>query len=233
MTSTRLPGKIMKQVCGRSLLDYHVSRLLKSRRIDRLVVATTFNATDDPVEKFCREANIACVRGPEQDVLARYYQALQEFPADIIVRVTSDCPLIDPELLDQVIYYYMSHRDQYDYITLGATNFPRGLDVEVFSAQALEKAFSYGHDAHHREHVTPYIYREESEFNCGVFPSDNQLGHHRWCVDEAADFDLIMKILTAFEGRDNFSWQECRAFLDKNPDLALINSAIKQKDLKE
>ncbi len=233
MTSTRLPGKILKQVCGRTLLDFHVSRLLKSRAINRLVLATTSNAADDPIEKFCIDADIDCIRGPEDDVLARYYQVLQEYPADIIVRVTSDCPLIDSGLMDQVIQYYRGHSDRYDYITLGPTNFPRGLDVEVFSARALERAYFHGHEAHQREHVTPYIYRENSEFNCGIFPSDHRLGHHRWCVDEPEDFDLITKILTAFQGKDNFSWQECLTYLDNNPDWMTINSAIKQKSLKE
>ncbi|MCF6216521.1 MAG: glycosyltransferase family protein [Emcibacter sp.] len=233
MTSTRLPGKIMKQVCGRTLLDFHVSRILKSHRINRFVLAITTNASDDPLEKFCIDADIDYIRGSEDDVLARYYQALQEFPADIIVRVTSDCPLIDPDLMDQVIQYYRDHRERYDYITLGPINFPRGLDVEVFSARALEKAYLHGHEMHQREHVTPYIYRENSEFSCGVFPSDHKLGHHRWCVDEPEDFDLITKILTAFKGKDNFSWQECLTYFDSNPDWMTINSAIKQKSLKE
>ncbi len=233
MTSTRLPAKIMKRVAGRSLLDYHLSRLQRSQTIDQLVVATTSNAADDPIGKFCQDKNIDCVRGPQQDVLARYHQALQEYPADIIVRVTSDCPLIDPDLMDQVIQYYKGHRERYDYITIGAENFPRGLDVEVFSARALEKACLQGHEAHQREHVTPYIYRENSEFNCGIFPSDHRLGHHRWCVDEPEDFDLITKILTAFKGKDDFSWQECLAYFDDNPDWITINGAIKQKALKE
>ena len=231
MTSSRLPGKILKQVCGRTLLDYHASRLLQSQTIDRLVIATTLNVTDDPVEKFCEMRNIACVRGSEGDVLSRYQQALAAYPADIIVRVTSDCPLIDPVLLDQVINYFLKHQDQYDYVTLGSGDYPRGLDVEVFSRFALETAYLQGHEGHEREHVTPYIYRQGGEFRCGVLPSPERLGHHRWCVDEPADFELVSNILGHFEGRDDFSWRECLLLIDKNPAWFSINSKVRQKTL--
>ncbi len=233
MTSTRLPGKILKTVCGRTLLDYHVSRLQQSKLIDRLVIATTENLTDDPVEYYCVAKKIACVRGSEDDVLSRYAQALQEYPADIIVRVTSDCPLIDPVLLDQVIRYYLDHRDRYDYVTLADADYPRGLDVEVFSRNSLETAHAEAKASHEREHVTPYIYGEGSPFRCATFPSREKSGHHRWCVDEPADFDLISKILTSFAGRDDFSWQECLALVAGNPDWFALNSDVKQKTLPE
>ena len=233
MTSTRLPGKILKTVCGRSLLDYHVSRLQQSELIDQLVVATTVNLTDDPVKYYCMSKKIACVRGSENDVLSRYAQALQEYPTDVIVRVTSDCPLIDPVLLDQVIRYYLDHRDRYDYVTLGEKDYPRGLDVEVFSRNALETAHAEAKAPHEREHVTPYIYGEGSPFRCATFPSQETSGHHRWCVDEPADFDLITKILTSFAGRDDFSWQECLALVAENPDWFALNSDVKQKALPE
>jgi len=231
MTSTRLPGKILKTVCGRTLLDYHVSRLNQSQTIDQLIIATTVNATDDRIGEFCRTRGITCVRGSEDDVLARYFQAATEYPADVIVRVTSDCPLIDPDLVDQVIRYFLKHRDQYDYVSLGSGDFPRGLDVEVFSNAALEKAHSHGHEQHQREHVTPYIYREGSEFRCGSFPAHQKSGHHRWCVDEPSDFDLVSRILNAFEGRDDFSWQDCLALFDKNPQWYEINRLVRQKTL--
>ncbi len=229
MTSTRLPGKILKQVSGRTLLDYHVSRLLQSRTIDRLVIATTENQTDDPVEEFCTARDIACVRGSEGDVLARFHQAVMEYPADIVVRVTSDCPVIDPLLLDQLVDYFISHREQYDYVSLASENFPRGLDVEVFSREALEEAFIHGRSAHEREHVTPYIYRGQNRSRCGVLPSQERFGHHRWCVDEPADFELLTNILTAFQGRDDFSWRECLALFDENPDWFDINNMVHQK----
>lgn len=233
MTSSRLPGKILKTVCGRTLLDYHTSRLLRCQTIDRLIIATTVNDTDNPVEEFCRMKNISCVRGSEDDVLSRYFLAATRYSAEVIVRVTSDCPLIDPVLVDQVVSYFLNHRDQYDYINLGDGNFPRGLDVEVFSYAALEKAQNNGHEPYEREHVTPYIYREESEFRCGIFPSDQRFGHHRWCVDEPKDFKLIAKILNKFNGRDDFTWQDCLALFDDNPEWFDINSMIRQKNLKE
>ncbi|PCI43586.1 MAG: acylneuraminate cytidylyltransferase [Alphaproteobacteria bacterium] len=231
MTSTRLPGKILKTVYGRSLLDYHTARLLTCDNIDRFVIATTVGKSDDPVAEFCREKNISCVRGSEDDVLARYYQAVQKYPADIIVRVTSDCPLIDPDLVDLVIGYFLDHRDRYDYITLGSGDFPRGLDVEVFSFEALEKAHCHGHESHQREHVTPYIYRPGGEFRCGTYPSPEKSGHHRWCVDTPEDFELVANILTAFEGRHDFSWKDCLFLFDKNPQWRHINSMVRQKNL--
>lgn len=233
MTSTRLPGKVLKTVCGRTLLDYHVSRIGQSQIIDRLVLATTVNNTDDPLEEFCRIRDISCVRGSEDDVLSRYFKAVEAFPADIIVRVTSDCPLIDPVLLDQVVRFFTRHRDQFDYISLGEGHFPRGLDVEVFSCAALEKAHHLAQESHQREHVTPYIYRPGSEFRCGTLPSTEKSGHHRWCVDEPADFELVSNILTAFGGRDDFSWQDCLALFDKNPQWVKINRKVRQKTLAE
>lgn len=233
MTSTRLPGKILKEVCGRTLLDYHVSRLLKCRLIDRLVIATTVNGTDDPVVEFCAKKTIDCFRGSENDVLARYHQALKDHPAEVVVRVTSDCPLIDPGLVDQVIQYYLEHKDHFDYVTTDDQNFPRGLDVEVFSFKALDNAFRFGHEAHHREHVTPYIYRQGSEFRYGTYPSEETSGHHRWCVDEPADFELISNILNAFKGRDDFTWKDCLALFDDNPQWLNINRTVRQKSLKE
>ena len=233
MTSSRLPGKIMKQVLGRTLLDYHASRILKSRLIGRLIIATTTNVSDDPIETFAQARHIAYVRGDESDVLSRFHLALEKYAAEIIVRVTSDCPLIDSDLLDQVVGYFLDHRDHFDYVRLGHENYPRGLDVEVFSRAALEKAYSHGHDAHEREHVTPYIYREDSEFRWTTFPSSHKSGSHRWCVDEPADFELIRHILSAFEGRDDFSWQECLALFDDHPHWFDINSHIHQKTLRQ
>lgn len=229
MTSTRLPGKVLKTVCGRTLLDYHASRLLRSQTIGQLVIATTVNPADDRIEQYCRRKDIACVRGSDADVLGRYYLAAKKYPADVIVRVTSDCPLIDPVLVDQVVGYFLNHRDQFDYVNMGAGDYPRGLDVEVFSFAALEKSQIQGQEYHQREHVTPYICRSGSEFRCGTFPSQEKSGHHRWCVDVPEDFDLVANILTAFEGRDDFSWQECLTLVDKNPDWFALNSSVRQK----
>ncbi|MCF8473603.1 MAG: glycosyltransferase family protein [Emcibacter sp.] len=233
MTSSRLPGKILKEVCGRSLLDYHISRLSHSRLIDKLIVATTINETDNAIEQFCNHRNIACVRGSEDDVLSRYHKALKAYPADIVVRVTSDCPLIDPVLLDNIIQYFLDHRDRYDYITVNDNNFPRGLGAEVFSSNALKTANTLGTEPYQREHVTPYIYRKNSEFRCGIYPSEESSGHHRWCVDEPADFDLISKMITAFDGRDDFTWKECLALFEHNPEWFNINNQVKQKTLME
>jgi len=231
MTSTRLPGKVLKSVMGRILLDYHVSRLKQSKHIDHLIIATTTNDTDDPIAAFCEEQGVECFRGCEDDVLSRYIGAAKAHNPDIVIRVTSDCPLIDPNIIDQVIEYYQNSDS--DYVNLDGEAYPRGLDVEVFSYDALKQADEQGKETYHREHVTPYIYLNPDQFKCGTYSQGGQGSDYRWCVDEPADFELIKKMLTALNGRDGFSWTECVDLMAQNPDWTKINSNVHQKSLDE
>ena len=230
MTSSRLPGKIMKQVEGRELLDYHLTRLARSKNIDQLVVATTVNETDAPVVEFCRSREVRYFRGDENNVLERFYQCAQTFNAKTVVRVTSDCPLIDPEVVDLAIGFYCDNEDL-DYVSLAGCGFPRGLDVEVFSFRALEMAHQKASEGFEKEHVTPYIYRNEKIFSCGVPPEQHESGDLRWCVDEQADFELVSRLLTAFAGQDNFSWKDCLRVMEEHPDWKEINRDVEQKKL--
>jgi len=233
MTSSRLPGKVMMEVCGKSLLDYHVQRLSRCHRIDKLVIATTSNETDEPISQFCEEKNIASFRGSEKDVLERYFLCAQQYNADIIVRVTSDCPLIDPEIVDNIIERYLDKMDLVDYVTQDSNTIPPGQDVEVFSFKALERAYHESQMPFQREHVTPYIYLNADKFTCEKYASDIDFSQNRWCVDELADFKLIKNILEAFSGRDNFTWRDCLSLLEKNPDWTRINQKVSQKTLDE
>lgn len=233
MTSTRLPGKVLMEVCGKSLLDYHVERLSRSNLIDKLVVATTSNDTDDPIVSYCEKKNIPSFRGSETDVLERFYHCAKLYKADVVVRVTSDCPLIDPVLVDAVIEQYLERSDRVDYVALDDDKFPRGLDVEVFSFAALQAAYEKGQEPYHREHVTPYIYLNQNQFTCEKYTTIEDHSSHRWCVDEPADFELISNILEAFEGRNDFTWQECLTVINKHPQWQEINQQVHQKTLDE
>ena len=234
MTSTRLPGKVLREVLGRPLLYYHLSRLQRARHIDRLVVATTVNATDDPIEEFCDRMGVAVFRGDEQDVLSRYVGAVEAFGegAETVVRVTSDCPLIDPGIVDAAIELYCEGQPELDYMAVDNSRYPRGLDAEVFRRSALMAAAREGVAGAEREHVTPFIYRRPERFNCAKYPAPGDFGHHRWCVDEPADFELIGRMIEALvPEKPEFNWHDCLAVLAENPEWAEINAGVEQKHL--
>ena len=234
MTSTRLPGKVLREVLGRPLLHYHLSRLQRARHIDRLVVATTVNATDDPIVEFCNGMGISVFRGDEHDVLSRYVGAVEAFGdgAEIVVRVTSDCPLIDPAIVDATIEAYVAGQPEMDYVAVDNSRFPRGLDAEVFRRSALMEAACEGVAAAEREHVTPFIYRRPERFACGKYPSPGDFGHHRWCVDEPADFELIRRIIEVLAPvKPEFDWRDCLALLEENPEWSALNAEVEQKHL--
>lgn len=234
MTSTRLPGKVMQEVLGAPLLYYHLSRLKRSRLIDRLVVATTVNASDDVIADYCDRMGIAVFRGDEHDVLSRYEGAVEAFGegADIVVRVTSDCPLIDPEIVDATIEAYLAGQPEVDYVAVDNSRFPRGLDAEVFRREALSEAARQASDPAEREHVTPYIYRRPTRFSCATYTIPENLGSHRWCVDEPADFELIRRMLEALVPlKPDFGWRDGLRLLAENPDWSLLNAAVAQKHL--
>jgi len=231
MTSTRLPGKVLKQVLGKSLLEFQLERLKAVLNADDLVVATTTNATDQPIVDLCQTIQVPVYRGSETDVLARYYEAAATNQADIVVRVTSDCPLIDPDIVAEVIGFYQTRQDQYDYVsnTLDRT-YPRGLDVEVFSLNALEQAYREATQADEREHVTPYIYRHPEQFKIDQIKQAEDHANERWTVDTPEDFELIKRILEAlYSTKPNFRQADVLALLDTHPDWRTLNADIPQK----
>ena len=161
MTSTRLPGKVLKTVLGKPLLEYQIERLRRVKLADEIVIATTTNNADQPIIDLCDRLSIPYYRGSEDDVLARYHSAAIFHQADTVVRVTSDCPVIDPQVIDRVIYTYIDEHPKYDYVSncLERT-YPRGMDTEIFSFNALEQAFQQAITQPDREHVTPFIYQQ-------------------------------------------------------------------------
>ncbi|ALC86345.1 acylneuraminate cytidylyltransferase [Bacillus sp. FJAT-22090] len=233
MGSTRLPGKILKEVNGKPLLAYQLERVRKSNFIDKIVIATTTNKNDDLIVKFCEQYNVDFYRGSEEDVLARYYEASEQFGGDIIVRLTSDCPIIDPSIIDETIKYYIDNKTDYDYVsnTIERT-YPRGLDTEVFSKKALKKAFIESKLVKDREHVTAYMYSNPENFNIGFISNNPDLGKHRWTVDTIEDFQLIELILKKlYKENQIFYMNDVIYLLDKNPQWIQLNIHIEQKKL--
>lgn len=234
MTSTRLPGKILKPVCDMPLLAIQIDRLQQSERLKHLVVATTTNATDDPVVELCEHLAIPVVRGPEDDVLGRYQLAMEATPkADPVVRITADCPLIDAAVVDKVIDSYLRNKCDYASNAL-QRSYPRGLDVEVMSRQALLTSADNATLTHQREHVTPFIHQQPERFALIDVLNDTDQSHHRWTVDTPEDFELVSRILdTLYPENPYFTMADVLSLLDKHSDWVALNAHIEQKKLSE
>lgn len=231
MGSTRLPGKIMKEILGQPLLFYQLERLQRVTTADDILVATTVDGRDDIIVDFCVKQRVKYYRGSEEDVLARYYEAARESGADVIVRVTSDCPLIDAAVVDRVIRSYKENIDKVDYVanTL-VRSYPRGQDCEVFPFAVLadirERTFAPGD----REHVTAYIYNHPGRYRLLNVAGEENLSHHRWTVDTPEDFELIRRMIEAlYPVKRDFSMGDCLELLKHNPEWLKLNQHIKQK----
>lgn len=231
MTSTRLPGKVLKKVLDKPLLEYQVERLRRVKLADEIVIATTINETDEPIVQLCNSLSIPYFRGSEEDVLSRYYETAKAHQANAIVRVTSDCPLIDPEVINRVIKFYIDHQTKYDYVSncLERT-YPRGMDTEVFSFKALQEAFLEATALPEREHVTPFIHRQPQRYRLASVNSSENQSHHRWTVDTSEDFELIKRIIEAIYPKlPGFALTDCLNLLQKNPTWSNINANVEQK----
>lgn len=235
MGATRLPGKPLLKVMDRPLLSYQLERLRRSRKIDDIVVATTLNSLDDAIVACCQQEGIPFFRGSEKDVLDRFYQAAKAFQADVIVRSTADCPLIDPKVVDQAVEFFLDHYPSYDYVsnTLERT-YPRGMDVEVFSKKSLEEAFHNAQRPEEREHVTVYIYHHSEQYPLGYIKMEPNESHHRWTVDTSEDFKLISTLLTyLYPKNPHFNLNDILNAFKEHPEWIHINSHVQQKKLGE
>jgi spore coat polysaccharide biosynthesis protein SpsF len=237
MTSTRLPGKVLMEAAGKPLLAHHFDRLARCRELDAVMLATTVNATDDPLAELGARLGVPVFRGSEQDVLSRYAGAAAASGAELVVRVTSDCPLIDPALLDQLVAAFLEARggpSPLDYLGIDTNVLPRGLDAEIFTREALDEAAALAADPAEREHVTPYIYRRPQRFRLGdpLRPAGMAPVEQRWCVDEPADFELVRRLLEALLPENPaFGWQDCCKVLKDHPEWADINRDVRQRTL--
>jgi len=233
MGSTRLPGKVMMTAAGDPLLEHLLMRLRRSKRADDIVVATTELEKDDPVASLAKRLGVNVWRGSEDDVLARYHGAALNASADAIIRVTGDCPLIDPAIVDLVASKFLDSQSTIDYAsnTLERT-YPRGLDCEVFSFAALEEAHLKATDPMEREHVTPYIWRRPERFRIAQVTQDRDLSGHRWTVDTPEDFELVRRLLEALVPvRLDFNLEDILAVLEDHPDWLRINADVPQKEV--
>jgi len=193
MGSTRLPGKVLKEVNGKSLLMYQIERVKISKLLDKIVVATSMSSKDDLISDFCKRNNIDCFRGSENNVLSRYYECAKEFQADIVVRLTADCPLSDPVVIDDVISLFQKEKVDYTANTAppDTTRFPDGSDVEVFSIQALKRAFIECLNPHDREHVTFYFWQHDNNFKTIQMSQGVDWSKYRFTVDYPEDFEVV------------------------------------------
>lgn len=232
MTSSRLPGKILREVMGKPLLEFQFERLARIMGADALMIATTVNRSDDSIVDFCKTHKIPFFRGSEDDVLSRYYGAALQEQADVVVRITSDCPLIEPEVVDLVISEF-GDGSLYDYAsnTLVRT-YPRGLDCEVFSFAALKTAFQQADQRADREHVTPFLYSNPGRFRLRSVQFSKDLSNHRWTVDTPEDLILVRNILEAvYTVKPNFTMDDILRVLDCHPEWVSINAHVEQKKL--
>jgi spore coat polysaccharide biosynthesis protein SpsF len=233
MSSTRLPGKVLKPVLGKPLLAYQVERLQRVEHADTIVLATTTNELDDVLVDFAQDHGLACYRGSEDDVLSRYHEAAEEVGADVVIRVTADCPLIDPAVIDKVIAAYTQAQPNCDYAsnTIRRT-YPRGMDCEVFSCKALGAAHAEAVESTDREHVTPFVYRHPDRFALRNVKYTSDQSHHRWAVDTDQDLALVSRILQQlYPECPKFTLEDCLDQLAKHPDWARINASVPQKML--
>jgi glutamate-1-semialdehyde 2,1-aminomutase/spore coat polysaccharide biosynthesis protein SpsF len=225
MGSSRLPGKSLAEIENRPMLWHVIQRVKRARLVDRVVVATSTAPADDAIEAMCRENGVACYRGSENDVLDRFYHAaLAEKPAKV-VRITADCPLIDPEVIDRVVQRF--ERGDLDYASNAMVrSYPDGLDTEIFSFSVLERAWHEANKASEREHVTPYLRSEKFRTANVENDSTSLYQHYRWTVDEAEDLEFIRAVYKAFRERETFGMKDVLELIEKNPGLEKMNSEI-------
>lgn len=227
--SSRLPGKTLLPILGEPLLVRMIERVNNSVLKGKVIVATTTNAMDDVIYDLCVRKKINVFRGSEEDLLDRHYQAANEQKADVILKIPSDCPLICSTIIDQVISYFMNHKEEFDYVSnLHPETFPYGNDVEVIKFDALEKAWLHAKRKLEREHTTPYIWENPDQFKIGNVEWEcgkNFSKSHRWTIDYAEDYQFIKEVFESLYLRNpNFTFNDILEFVEANPEVASINA---------
>jgi spore coat polysaccharide biosynthesis protein SpsF len=231
MGSTRLPGKVMKKILNKTLLEYQIERVKKCKTIDQIIIATTSRKNDNQIIEFCRKFSVSYYRGSEEDVLARYFEAATFYESDVIVRLTSDCPVLDPQIIDKVVNCYLQNKNRVDYVsnTLERT-YPRGMDTEVMSYEALKNAFLNAKEQRFREHVTAYIYNHPQIFNVLNVEDNRDQSSYRLTVDTEEDLQLITNIIQSlYLSNPEFKMEDIIHLLKENQEWLKINAHIEQK----
>jgi len=273
MSSSRLPGKILAEIAGQPMLQRVFARTSRAATVTETIFATTTDASDDPVAEYCDFSGIPFTRGSLFDVLDRYYQSAVQTRADVVVRVTADCPVIDPDLIDDAVNAIWGRLEGMpevlgqvdrpllpDELVFAADfvcnrlpppfdrTYPIGLDVEVCTFVALQKAWKDSTETFHREHVMPYLYEgvklspvnrqlslgvSAHGFRIGMLNHTTDFGDYRWTVDTPEDLEFMRQVYDHFDGRDDFTWKEVLELIHREPQLMQINANIKHKTLKD
>jgi spore coat polysaccharide biosynthesis protein SpsF len=251
MSSSRLPGKILADLAGQPMLTRVYTRTSRAKTLDEVVFATTTDASDDPVAEYCDLSGIPFTRGSQFDVLDRYYQAASAAKADVVVRITADCPVIDPQLIDDVVNTLLD--DEYDFVCNRlpppwTRTYPIGLDVEACTFKALKKAWKEAKEPQHREHAMPYFYegvqlsKQSRTLETGTSPRGfgvallqhtTDFGDYRWTVDTPEDLEFMRQVYGHFDGWDDFTWREVLDLVHDQPALMEINAGVQHKTLKD
>jgi len=229
ITSTRLPGKVLMDIEGRPMLWYVINRLKYSKKLNDIILAIPNTKENDILEKFAEDNKIKYFRGSEEDVLSRYYGTAKKFKCDVIVRITADCPLIDPEIVDLIIEKHLNSNTNYTSNTLKRT-FPRGLDTEVFNFEILEKVYKKAKNNSEREHVTLYIGNRPEIFRLASIKNRKNFSHMRWAVDEIKDLEFVQEVYKRlYKKGEIFLMKDIINLSKKHPKLMEINKNVKQK----
>ena len=224
MSSTRLPGKVMKKILGKPMILLQIERILRAEKLDNLVVATSEHKSDDEIQELCRKNNIDCYRGSLNDLLDRYYKAATEFKVESIVRLTADDPLVDPILIDSMIDKFKS--SQYDLMTNSIfPTYPEGLDLTILSYKILKESWKLANLEYQREHVVPYALEKEDKYNIYHFKQKIDKSHLRWTVDYKEDLKFIRKVYKKLYKKDKlFLTEDVYTLLETDASLQKINS---------
>ena len=235
MLSSRLPGKVLLPLCGKPMLEWVITRASHSKVISKCMVATTDDPSDDPIENWCTENNISVFRGSQFDVLDRYYHAAKSAGADIIIRVTADCPLIDPALIDELLAFYLKENADFAANRLPPPwhrTFPIGLDAEIVSMPMLEKAWKNASEKFEREHVMPWFYDTSGRCRVSILDNPVDYGMHRWTVDTPEDYAMMQALFDKITDPVTASWHDILQVISENPELEMINASSSAKDVK-
>ncbi len=234
MGSKRLPGKVLKDIGGEPMLVRVVERAQRASTLDRVVVATSVDPQDDPIHEVCESCSYQCYRGEPLDLLDRYYQAAKEYGANAIVRITADCPMIDPAVIDQTVRAFLVADPPLDFVANRLPRnrtYPIGMDTEICSYKALEQAWREADQPYQREHVMPYLYEVEDRFRVAIVESDVDLSHHRWTVDTDEDLEFVRAVYDRFDNRDDFTMDDVLQLLAAEPELMEINREVRHKGM--
>ena len=230
MSSRRLPGKVLKPILGEPMLARQIERIRRAKTIDRLVVATSNDRSDDPIADLCARFGVDCFRGSLADVLDRFCMAANRYSPEQVVRLTGDCPLIDSAVIDAVVRFHLAGGYDYSSNTIHPT-FPDGLDVEICRYACLVEAGSEATTPFQREHVTPFFYRQPGRYRLGDFRRSPDLSGLRWTVDNPEDYEVVCRVYAAlYPSNPNFALDDILALFENNPDLAKINAGYRRNE---